>query len=43
MDQAAAAKDKKARTDKKYPAALDLVAANTKTNGPEGSDRNHQA
>jgi hypothetical protein len=42
MDQTAAAKDEEARTDKKDPAALNLVGANTKTTGPECPDRNQQ-
>jgi hypothetical protein len=42
MDQAAAAKDEEACTDKKDPAAFNLVAANTKTTGPECPDSNQQ-
>ncbi len=42
MDQAVAAKDQEARTDKKDPAAFSLVAANTKTTGPECPDSNQQ-
>jgi hypothetical protein len=42
MDQAAAAKDEEARTDKKDPAAFNLVDANTKTSGPECPDRDQQ-
>ena len=42
MDKAAAAKDEEAGTHQEDPAALDLVAANTKTDGPKGPDRNQQ-
>jgi hypothetical protein len=42
MDQTAAAKDEEAGTDKKDPAALNLVAAHTKTTGPECPDSNQQ-
>ena len=42
MNQTAAAKDKEAGAYKKDPAALNLIAANTKTNGPECPDRNKQ-
>ena len=42
MDQATAAKDQEARTDKKDPAAFSLVAANTNTTGSECPDSNQQ-
>jgi hypothetical protein len=42
MDQAAAAEDKETCSDEKYPAAFNLVAANTKTTGSECPDSNQQ-
>ena len=42
MNQTAAAKDEETGTHQEDPAALNLVAANTKTNGPECPDRNQQ-
>jgi hypothetical protein len=42
MDQAAAAKDKETRTNKKDPAAFGLVAAHLKATCPECPNRNQQ-
>jgi hypothetical protein len=42
MDQTAAAKNEKTRTNKKDPAAFNMVAGDIETAGPECPDSNKQ-